>query len=168
VDPVPDTILLRKSGRAMNRTSEQQPIICLLLCLILYHSDDASPNINIQVKFSRNKKKAMNWKWWFLFLQHSKRPVTHEGHTLFPLFSFALGDVEFSFMVLCDPCRRGITIQQYVVQIVSSAENVTCCIVKANEVWVKMVRQIDNLYAYYFVLHVYACKVLISFISKNS
>jgi hypothetical protein len=58
-------------------------------------------------------------------LQHSNRPVTHEGHTLFSLFSFALGDVGFSSMVLCDPCRRGIKIQQYVVQTVSSAENVT-------------------------------------------
>jgi hypothetical protein len=88
---------------------------------------------------------------------------------LFSLFSFALGDVGFSFMVLCDPCRRDIEIQQYVVQIVSSAENVTCYIVKANEVWVKTVRQIDdNLYTYYFVLQVNACKALISFISKNS
>jgi hypothetical protein len=70
-------------------------------------------------------------------LQHSKRPVPHEGHTLFSLFSFALKDVGFSFMVLCDPCRRGIKIQQYVVQIVSSAENVTCYIIKTNELWVQ-------------------------------
>jgi hypothetical protein len=65
------------------------------------------------------------------------------------------------------PCRRGINIQQYAVQTVSSAENVTCYIVKANEVWVKTVRQIDNLYANYFVLQVYACKPLISLISKK-
>jgi hypothetical protein len=58
------------------------------------------------------------------------------------------------------PCRRGIKIQQYVVQNVSPAENVTCYIVKANEVWVKTVRQIDdNLYTYYFVLQVYACNI---------
>jgi hypothetical protein len=67
------------------------------------------------------------------------------------------------------PCKRDIEIQQYVVQIVASAEDVTCYIVKANEVWAKTVRQTDdNLYTYYFVLQVYAYKVLISFISKNS
>jgi hypothetical protein len=54
------------------------------------------------------------------------------------------------------PCRKGITIQQYVVHIVSSAEHVTCFILKTNEVWVKIVRQTDdNLYRYYFVLLIY-------------
>jgi hypothetical protein len=66
---------------------------------------------------------------------------------------------DFFFSWFCVyPCRRGIKIQQYVVHIVSSAGNVTCYIVKANEVWVKIVRQTNgNLDTYYFVLQVYMC-----------
>jgi hypothetical protein len=88
--------------------------------------------------------------------------LLHMKATCYFLYSALLREMwDFLPWICVYPCRKGIKIQQYVVQIISLAKNVTCYIVKANEVWVKTVMQTDdNSYTYYFVLQVYTCKAL--------